>query len=157
MNLAIDSNILRKIHAFEQDGITQTKMCHAAGSETMLGFARLREYDETRLRFERLDERTITKRARSPASMAPGAIFGSIDEPAASKSNGFGFIHLGTRARISTGLLRQYTRAKRRFVAVARFSFAVTEHPELAKVIQQLVMLKQIRWIFRVTDFLLID
>jgi len=137
LKLAINSNILGKIHPFE----------------------RLYQDNEARLRFERFDERTITNRARSPARMARGPILGAIDKPAGPKANGFRGIHLGKQsgAHDSTGLSHQYSRPKGRIVTVATFSFAVAEHPELAKVIQQLVVLKQIRWIFWMTDFSLID
>ncbi len=159
LKLAINSNILGKIHPFEEDGVAQTEMGHPAGAKTVLGFARLYQDNEARLRFERFDERTITNRARSPARMARGPILGAIDKPAGPKANGFRGIHLGKQsgAHDSTGLSHQYSRPKGRLVTVATFSFAVAEHPELAKVIQQLVVLKQIRWIFWMTDFSLID
>ena len=47
MNLAVDSLVGGKIHSFDKERIAQTEMRHAASAKTMLGFARLGEYDES--------------------------------------------------------------------------------------------------------------
>ncbi len=157
----MDSNILGKIHPFEEDGVAQTEMGHPAGAKTVLGFARLYQDNKARLRFERLDERTITNRARSPARKARGPILGAIDKPAGPKANGYPRnIIIGKNNPAGTIQLVFCTNIPARkdgSSPSATFSFAVAKHPELAKVIQQLVMLKQVLRIFRMTDFSLID
>src|SRR6185295_7474800 len=95
VDLAVDSRVRGKIHAFDHQRIAQAETDHAAGSEFMPGLARLGQYDETSFRIERLDEPAVTKTARPPAGIALRAIFGSIDVTAGSAGRHVGSIHFG--------------------------------------------------------------
>ena len=67
------------------------------------------------------------------------------------------FYSLSQFVRILADFLREQAGAKRRFGAVPKLALAIEENPEIAEMIQQLVMAKQIVRILRMADFLLVD
>ena len=89
VNFIVDPVIGGKIHAFDEQGVTQAKMRHPAGAETVLGLARLGQDNETGLGIESLDERAVTTPVWLPATMAPTATLGRIGQFAGREWNFF--------------------------------------------------------------------